>query len=43
MGVNKYVMKKEDKMELRHIDNAAVLKSQVQQLGALKASRDNAK
>ena len=41
--MNKYVLKEEEKVELRHIDNAAVLKSQVQQLGALKASRDHAK
>ncbi|CAI7863069.1 unnamed protein product, partial [Closterium sp. NIES-54] len=43
VGVNKYRLKEEEGVELRHIDNAAVLKSQVKRLGELRASRDNEK
>eukprot|EP00475_Leptophrys_vorax_P002240 TRINITY_DN11273_c0_g1_i1.p2 TRINITY_DN11273_c0_g1~~TRINITY_DN11273_c0_g1_i1.p2 ORF type:complete len:445 (+),score=71.80 TRINITY_DN11273_c0_g1_i1:197-1336(+) len=43
VGVNKYKLAEEEKVELRHIDNAAVLKSQIKAIGEIKAQRDNAK
>ncbi|CUG05998.1 methylmalonyl-CoA mutase, putative [Bodo saltans] len=43
VGVNKYVNKEDSKVETLKIDNTAVLKSQVERLTALKASRDSAK
>jgi methylmalonyl-CoA mutase len=43
VGVNKYVNKSDSKVETLKIDNTAVLKSQVERLNILKASRDSAK
>lgn len=43
VGVNKYRLEKEDDLDVRKIDNSAVLKSQVESLKKLRASRDNAK
>lgn len=43
VGVNKYKLKEEAGVELRQIDNAAVLQSQVKMLAELRANRDNDK
>jgi methylmalonyl-CoA mutase len=42
VGVNKYRLKDEDKLDVRVIDNIAVRESQVAQLKRIRASRDNA-
>jgi methylmalonyl-CoA mutase len=42
VGVNKYRLEAEEPLDVRKIDNSAVLKSQVQRLKELRASRDNA-
>lgn len=43
VGVNKYKTDKEEPIEILDIDNAKVLKSQVEHLKKLRASRDDAK
>ena len=42
VGVNKYKLAKEDKVETREIDNTAVRTSQVERLKNIRASRDSA-
>jgi methylmalonyl-CoA mutase len=42
VGVNKYKLEKEDKVETREIDNTAVRTSQVERLKTIRASRDQA-
>jgi methylmalonyl-CoA mutase len=42
VGVNKYKLAKEDALEFRDIDNAAVRDSQIVRLKAIRASRDGA-
>lgn len=43
VGVNKYRLAKEDALDVRKIDNSAVLASQVASLKKLRAKRDNAR
>jgi len=43
VGVNKYKVDKEEPIEILDIDNAKVLKSQVEHLKKIRASRDDAK
>lgn len=43
VGVNKYRLQKEEKVEVRTIDNKAVLKSQIERLNDIRASRDETK
>eukprot|EP01113_Clastostelium_recurvatum_P009707 TRINITY_DN1470_c0_g1_i4.p1 TRINITY_DN1470_c0_g1~~TRINITY_DN1470_c0_g1_i4.p1 ORF type:complete len:749 (+),score=216.32 TRINITY_DN1470_c0_g1_i4:47-2293(+) len=43
VGVNKYRLKSEDKLDVRAIDNTVVRASQVAKLKSIKASRDNTK
>lgn len=43
VGVNKYRLAQEERVDLRSIDNAAVLRAQLDRLAALRASRDEAK
>ena len=42
VGVNKYKLKTEDKVEIREIDNVSVRDSQIARLKQVKAARDNA-
>lgn len=42
VGVNKYILKNEDPVEIREIDNTAVRDSQITRLNSIKASRDQA-
>jgi len=42
VGVNKYRLKSEEKVEIREIDNVSVRQSQIARLEQVKASRDNA-
>ena len=42
VGVNKYKLAKEDRVDIRDIDNAAVRESQIQRLKKLRATRDGA-
>ena len=42
VGVNKYKLAKEDAIEIRDIDNAAVRESQIARLKQIRATRDNA-
>eukprot|EP00271_Cylindrocystis_brebissonii_P002322 TRINITY_DN1285_c0_g1_i4.p1 TRINITY_DN1285_c0_g1~~TRINITY_DN1285_c0_g1_i4.p1 ORF type:complete len:261 (-),score=58.85 TRINITY_DN1285_c0_g1_i4:7-789(-) len=42
VGVNKYRLQQEETVPIRSIDNAAVLKSQIERLRSVKASRDEA-
>jgi methylmalonyl-CoA mutase len=42
VGVNKYKLKNEDKIEIREIDNVSVRDSQIARLNQVKAARDNA-
>jgi len=42
VGVNKYKLKTEDKIEIREIDNVSVRDSQIARLNQVKATRDNA-
>ncbi len=42
VGVNKYKLKTEDKVEIREIDNVSVRESQIVRLNQVKAARDNA-
>jgi methylmalonyl-CoA mutase len=42
VGVNKYRLKSEDKVEIREIDNVSVRDSQIARLEQVKAARDNA-
>ena len=39
MGVNKYRLEKEEALEVRKIDNSAVLRAQCEKLAKLKVSR----
>ena len=41
VGVNKYRLDKEDPLEILEVDNTEVLRQQVEQLGRLRADRDN--
>ena len=43
LGVNTLRLEKEEKLEVREVDNTAVRDSQIQRLHQLKAERDNAK
>ncbi len=43
IGVNMFRVEKEDKLEIREVDNTAVRDSQIKQLQGVKAGRDNAK
>lgn len=43
VGVNKYRLEKEDPLHILDVDNQMVRKQQVERLGLIKASRDNAK
>ncbi len=43
LGVNTLRLEKEEKLEVREVDNTAVRDSQIQRLHKLKAERDNAK
>jgi methylmalonyl-CoA mutase len=42
VGVNKYKLKTEDKIDIREIDNVSVRESQIARLAQVKAARDNA-
>ena len=42
VGVNKYKLKTEDKLDIREIDNVSVRDSQIARLNRVKAARDNA-
>lgn len=41
VGVNKYVLDKEDDLEILEVDNIAVRDSQIKRINEIKASRDN--
>ncbi|CAG9330951.1 unnamed protein product [Blepharisma stoltei] len=43
VGVNKYKVKHEDKIEVRAVDNAQVRNEQIKKINTLKATRDTAK
>ncbi len=43
VGVNKYKLKKEDKLNVRHVDNAVVRKKQINRIETLRKDRDEAK
>ncbi len=43
VGINKYRLEKEDPIDILDVDNTAVRLSQIERLGALRASRDEAK
>ena len=43
VGVNRFEMEREDELAYREVDNAAVLRSQLARLAAVKATRDYAK
>jgi len=43
IGVNKYILEKEDPLEILEVDNSAVRRSQIKRLEELKKKRDNVK